>query len=197
MGLKRKRSAVDFSPASSSGASFAPSSRGSQSPTPTPVGFRAAMDVGGPHLGDCILGLNAAAGLSATDLGSRTRKRFRDNRPDERVIHENTLNKLFAAQRQQHHRNHHAPPQVSPPPPSSHKNHHQTSSPPDPTPAPVQRSTLHAFWSIPCAPSRLSRYAPQHQFPVGEAPVCEDCDAQLSSDDGMDINMGGGDGAFV
>lgn len=33
-------------------------------------------------------------------LNSRTRKRFRDNRPDENTIHQNTLSKLYSAQRQ-------------------------------------------------------------------------------------------------
>ena len=32
-------------------------------------------------------------------LGSRTRKRYRDDRPDEETIHENTLRKLYDAQR--------------------------------------------------------------------------------------------------
>jgi hypothetical protein len=33
-------------------------------------------------------------------FNSRTRKRFRDSRPDEQTIHQNTLSKLFSAQRQ-------------------------------------------------------------------------------------------------
>src|SRR2546423_956315 len=33
-------------------------------------------------------------------FNSRTRKRFRDSRPDEETIHQNTLSKLFSAQRQ-------------------------------------------------------------------------------------------------
>jgi hypothetical protein len=35
-------------------------------------------------------------------FNSRTRKRFRDSRPDEGTIHQNTLSKLFSAQRQHH-----------------------------------------------------------------------------------------------
>ncbi len=36
---------------------------------------------------------------NANHLNSRTRKRFRDNRPDESTIHQNTLSKLYSAQR--------------------------------------------------------------------------------------------------
>ncbi|GFF48299.1 hypothetical protein IFM46972_08514 [Aspergillus udagawae] len=35
-------------------------------------------------------------------LHSRTRKRFRDDRPDEKVVYENTLRWLFSAQKHQH-----------------------------------------------------------------------------------------------
>jgi hypothetical protein len=37
-------------------------------------------------------------------LNSRTRKRFRDNRPDETTIHQNTLSKLYSAQKYDHKR---------------------------------------------------------------------------------------------
>lgn len=40
--------------------------------------------------------------LSATDLNSRTQKRYRDNRPPESIIHAETMRKLFSAQRQPH-----------------------------------------------------------------------------------------------
>ncbi|TKX27104.1 hypothetical protein C1H76_0651 [Elsinoe australis] len=40
--------------------------------------------------------------LSATDLTSRTQKRYRDNRPPESIIHAETMRKLFSAQRQPH-----------------------------------------------------------------------------------------------
>lgn len=36
----------------------------------------------------------------SSSLNLRTRKRFRDNRPDAEVIHQNTISKLFNAQRQ-------------------------------------------------------------------------------------------------
>lgn len=50
--------------------------------------------------GDSPIRLWANARAPYLDL--RTRKRYRDGRPDEVIIHENTLKKLFDAQRQQH-----------------------------------------------------------------------------------------------
>lgn len=48
-----------------------------------------------------------AAGMlcdsTPSHMNSRTRKRFRDGRPDEEIIHQNTLQKLYAGQNQQQH----------------------------------------------------------------------------------------------
>lgn len=85
MGLKRKRS-IDESPVSVS--SYATSTPEAQSPTPLPDDYDGAMDL------DISTSFNFSKswnwrrkGVEGTDVGSRTRKRFRDNRPDERVIH--------------------------------------------------------------------------------------------------------------
>lgn len=89
MAMKRKRSS-DFSPASST-ASWS-SSRASQSPTPLSRTFHDAhsssMDIDRPIPSMPIASWNlGVCRLSSTDVNSRTRKRFRDNRPDEEIIH--------------------------------------------------------------------------------------------------------------
>ncbi|KAF2743651.1 hypothetical protein M011DRAFT_410084 [Sporormia fimetaria CBS 119925] len=112
-------------------------------------------------------------GLESADLGSRTRKRYRDNRPDEREIHETTLQKLFSAQR-------HLPDPIistSPPPPCVQ-------------PQPVQKSTLHAFWNIRAPPveppptlvSSLSQG-------TWDGTRCEECDAPLRNEIDGDVDM--------
>ncbi|TID22851.1 V-type proton ATPase catalytic subunit A [Venturia nashicola] len=109
-------------------------------------------------------------------LNSRTRKRARDNRPDEEKIHENTFQKLFSAQRQ---------PQIDIMP------SYTTCQPPTLPAAPVQKSTLHSFWSLPSAPP------PQRVFSATHSPGfensdfrCDDCDRELYQSErllGIDI----------
>ncbi|CAO2657127.1 Nn.00g032530.m01.CDS01 [Neocucurbitaria sp. VM-36] len=184
MALKRKRS-VDDSPLSIS--SFgAVSTPEAQSPTPFPHGFDGSMDLdvdtaSRPNAWDFM----SASRVKNSDWGNRTRKRFRDNRPDERAIHENTLNKLFAAQRQH--------PDASPIP-------SETLPPQQPSQAAVkpQKSTLHSFWKqLPAPPVQpLSFAVPtpvQQEMAQGR---CEDCDTLLRSDNesmdvDVDMDMGG------
>ncbi|KAF2192099.1 hypothetical protein K469DRAFT_716587 [Zopfia rhizophila CBS 207.26] len=175
MGLKRKRS-IDESPLSTS--SFTASTPEAQSPTPMPHQFDGAMDIDIESRFNANPSWNFHSGrLSSSDLNTRTRKRFRDNRPDERVIHENTISKLFSAQR-----NHpHAEPILS----DSH---------PQPQHAPVvQKSTLHSFWKLPAPPVQPPTIHIQHHQVAPQtwnAPRCEDCDTPLQSETvGMDVDM--------
>ncbi|KAF2102399.1 hypothetical protein NA57DRAFT_51980 [Rhizodiscina lignyota] len=168
MGLKRKRSDVNISPESIS--SFA-SSRISVSPTPG-GNDEMAIDVpvkAQPH----STWEWERRSASPWEVNSRTRKRFRDNRPDETTLHENTINKLFSAQREN--------PRASPVP--SHSSDISTSSI-------NQKSTLHSFWSLP-QPPRVSPSAAPHStgFDNPNLPRCEDCEAALGSSDGMDVDM--------
>jgi hypothetical protein len=86
MSCKRKRSADD-SPLSVS--SFgAVSTPGTQSPIPFPPNFHGSMQMDV----DCSARPNgwdfaSASRVKSGDWGNRTRKRFRDNRADERAIH--------------------------------------------------------------------------------------------------------------
>jgi hypothetical protein len=84
MGLKRKRS-MDQSPLSTS--SYTASTPEAQSPTPLPDNhFAMDMDIS-PRF-NMSRARDAHNGrVTSSDLGCRTRKRFRDNRPDESVIH--------------------------------------------------------------------------------------------------------------
>ena len=86
MGLKRKRT-VDDSPLSVS--SFgAVSTPEAQSPTPLPQGFDGAMDIDVTTLSRAdVWDFMSASRVKSSDWGNRTRKRVRDNRPDERAIH--------------------------------------------------------------------------------------------------------------
>ena len=130
---------------------------------------------------------------TSSQLHSRTRKRFRDNRPDESTIHgtpilpsllvlalptdfwtppETTYNKLFAAARS--------------PPPFSYSMSPSTSiSPARPQP-PQRQHSLHNFWSIPSSAPSVSD--PLTIVPSSVA-TCEDCEAPFD----VDVFMGGMD----
>ncbi|KAH7078676.1 hypothetical protein BKA63DRAFT_541454 [Paraphoma chrysanthemicola] len=179
MGFKRKRSADD-SPlsVSSYGTAWTPEA---QSPTPFPLGLDGAMDMD-VDVASRSNGWDfaSASRVKSSDWGNRTRKRFRDNRPDERAIHENTLQKLFAAQR-----NHPVPsPVPSDPTPSQQ---------PAVTFAKPQKSTLHSFWKqLPAPPVQAPIFSMQPPVqPIDtRLPCCEDCDSPLQSvNDSMDIDM--------
>ncbi|KAJ0359335.1 hypothetical protein COL154_008364 [Colletotrichum chrysophilum] len=108
-------------------------------------------------------------------LDSRTRKRFRDNRPSQEEVHQRTLQMLYSAQQQ------------------DQSMETELSSSPAPAPA-VARNTqksLHSFWNIKSAQPPVSRMAspPVHQRALSLT-SCEDCGADLGSADadGMDIN---------
>lgn len=126
-------------------------------------------------------------------LHSRTRKRYRDGRPEESQIHgtlpnvplalwhgfhtdsecavASTVQKLFSAQR--------AHPHASPLP-----SHPQTQDLPQD--APAQRSTLHSFWQLPQTSQLQVQHGTPAQMPQQEMVMCEGCDRVLVPEYGMD-----------
>ncbi|CAI0647383.1 unnamed protein product [Colletotrichum noveboracense] len=115
-------------------------------------------------------------------LDSRTRKRFRDNRPSQEEVHQRTLQMLYSAQQQ------------------DQNMENALSSSPAPAPA-VARNTqksLHSFWNIKSAQPPVSRTAspPVHQRALSPT-SCEDCGTELGTADadGMDIDGCEGDNA--
>ncbi|KAF2653548.1 hypothetical protein K491DRAFT_717942 [Lophiostoma macrostomum CBS 122681] len=186
--LKRKRS-MDLSPLSTS--SYTASTPEAQSPTPLPNNHLAMdMDISPRFNMSQAQEVRNGWGMSS----GRTRKRFRDNRPDESVVHENTLHKLYEAQRN--------PPatfQAAAPSTAIFLAHptygcgcHVPSAP-----KPKQKSTLHSFWNLPAPPVQP---APAQNQPLQMIPRCSDCDRQLISqteamNDDLDIDMDiGGNG---
>ncbi|GAB7358488.1 hypothetical protein MBLNU230_g2552t1 [Neophaeotheca triangularis] len=117
-----------------------------------------------------------------SDLNSRTRKRHRDNRPEEMEVYASTMQKLYEAQRTQH-SNQNPPSQIQPPPTIQHTYEHSSNQP--------QRSNLHSFWQI-------SRPPPSQNMPAMAATVestlgtlearCEDCEGPLRYGDAMEID---------
>ncbi|CAL3970151.1 unnamed protein product [Diplocarpon coronariae] len=133
-------------------------------------------------------------------FASRTRKRYRDNRPSESEVHQRTLSLLFSAQQK--------PQQASLPtsfrPSQSHLQEPVSSLPSSSRPS--QQSSLHSFWHGPMvSPTRQSSPSSDHCASAGCTPSelphmtsmfpatnCEDCDASLGqSADGaaMDVDM--------
>ncbi|KAH6620238.1 hypothetical protein C7974DRAFT_228734 [Boeremia exigua] len=175
MGIKRKH--LDDASHTSVSSFGAISTPDAQSPTHSPYGMDGTMDMEmdtevAPKMNGWDF--TRAHRVKPSDWGNRTRKRVRDNRPDNHTIHETTVHKLFLAQR--HHP--HASPVLAPTQPAI-----AVSKP--------QKSTLHSFWNISAPPAHapLFSYQTTHQDSM-QGPRCEDCDARLElEDDGMDIDM--------
>ncbi|KAL1305267.1 hypothetical protein AAFC00_002178 [Neodothiora populina] len=109
----------------------------------------------------------------AAHLNSRTRKRYRDNRPESEQVYATTITKLFGAQKEH--------PNASP---------IQSRDQPIRQQPPAQSSTLHYFWRLPSsATTSLRRNSPDSQsaFEPNSA-ACEDCDDSLRSADAMDLD---------
>jgi hypothetical protein len=184
MALKRKRSSITSASSSSSsdvGGTFysAPSPLSSMffaqsKPLSMPFGKRDAED----SL-DC-------------QLNSRTRKRYRDNRPDEQIIFgmsrysraadatqltdisqltANTISKLYDAQRR-------LPDTAAIPSPDTQMTPEFTQ--------PVQRNTLHSFWKV-NQPACATPSAVERSLGILEM-RCEDCDTALRSEDAMELD---------
>ncbi|KAF2486678.1 hypothetical protein BDY17DRAFT_291926 [Neohortaea acidophila] len=111
-------------------------------------------------------------------LNSRTRKRHRDDRPDEESVFASTLSRLYEAQR-------------------SLPKHEPAPSAPSRMVVdeePVQRSTLHSFWKIegaaPVPPTTHMAIDSGGSAPINPEMRCEDCDGTLRRDDVMDLDDG-------
>ena len=108
----------------------------------------------------------------ASNVNLRTRKRVRDNRPNEDAIHQNTLAKLFSAQRQ--------PESIAVAggslgvPPSAVASISQS------VPSPAQRN-LHSFFAISHQPTSVDHIVPTKPGLVAELiGACEDCGNTLN-----------------
>ncbi|KAF2755262.1 hypothetical protein EJ05DRAFT_479056 [Pseudovirgaria hyperparasitica] len=183
MGLKRKCSSLEISPTSSVSSRATDSTRTSQSPSPLPrFSNPFAMDIDQPIRSLPFAQWGASqhtSRISASDLGSRTRKRHRDNRPKQEIVHETTISKLFDAQK-------HLPdaaPVVSQPQLQPRLSNA------------AQKSTLHSFWAL---PKEAPRLASMHTVSFGQQQHCEDCDQALVVEEmmEMDIDMASG-GTFA
>jgi hypothetical protein len=87
MGLKRKRS-IDVSPSTSTSSFLSSPSRTSTSPCPDPDQYYNQMDIEAPIANTSFSSWgNTRHESFSSQLNSRTRKRFRDNRPDVEIIH--------------------------------------------------------------------------------------------------------------
>ena len=135
----------------------------------------------------------------STRLDSRTKKRHRDNRPDEQSIYgascwigaviqmstladvcrcaASTISRLYEAQRLH--------PRAEPLPPSQ---------PQATTIEPAQKSTLHSFWNISSSPQPPATVPmavdPSPNFVSNLDTRCEDCDGSLKQEDAMDLDDG-------
>ncbi|KAF2666916.1 hypothetical protein BT63DRAFT_481377 [Microthyrium microscopicum] len=172
MALKRKRSSCDVSPSSST-SSFSPPS---DPVSPTPVRQfpnAVSMDLD-TNMSFCSAGWTYDwEDDTRYGLNSRTRKRFRDNRPDEDVIHKNTLQKLFGAQKQ------------------TQDTTSAATSPLDSSSRTISRPqrTLHAFWTLPHQAMHFPTSTPELSTQTCLDDLrCNDCDGSLRDDNAMDID---------
>ncbi|KAF1824495.1 uncharacterized protein K489DRAFT_316840 [Dissoconium aciculare CBS 342.82] len=169
MALKRKRSSIT---SSSSASSSDAGSTCYSAPSPLSSIFYAQSKPSNiPYSkNDSFHGGNEEYS-SSCHLNSRTRKRYRDNRPDEQAIFATTISKLYDAQRR-------LPDATSIPSP-------QVQMTPEPS-QPTQRSTLHSFWKVNtpmCAPPSILGE------PLGvPGTSCEDCDVPLRDEGAMDLD---------
>lgn len=95
--------------------------------------------IASPNAADTVPGEFTSIDETPKYLNSRTRKRFRDNRPDDEIVYQNTLRWLFSAQQLPH-----------PDPPADE----DTSTEPLPLPETIdpRQQTLHRFFQ-PAQPS--------------------------------------------
>ncbi|KAL8807352.1 MAG: hypothetical protein Q9223_007797 [Gallowayella weberi] len=177
MSLKRKRSIDTFSPSSSTTSSLSPSSRNT-SPIAFPHTSRPyshEVDASSPT---DRLSMPLYPNHTSSNLHSRTKKRLRNNRPDDSEVFASTYDLLFSAARSAH---------LNPRPSSAlhHQQLHHTA------PQAPRQSSLHHFWTLPAPPTSNAIEAealpPPNQF-SGEK--CEDCDAPLPLSLMDDVAMG-------
>ncbi|KAI9879519.1 MAG: hypothetical protein M1830_008312 [Pleopsidium flavum] len=187
MAFKRKRSTSTFSPFSDS--SCASPSKRESSHSPTLFHTFCSSDITMAETTHQIDNWTMTiTEITPWHLHSRTRKRFRDSRPEESTVHKNTFQKLVSAQRSPSATPIPSLPQAPPSPsPSTSPTHH-----------PHPQTSLLSFWALPYRPtaSRPSPFTtPTSPTTVPEAPKCEDCDAPLTPTEAeaLDVEMGGTD----
>lgn len=189
MAYKRKRSESEESPPSSAAQS-------SRDPSSSPAPDVSMLDSTSQRPQ-----ANPWTNTTASHLDSRTRKRYRDNRPDDRTIHgwaspnfsciprsmrlttssENTYNMLFAAAR-------------SPPQSRKEMAFPATADPVQPLPPQRQHSSLHDYWTIASPPPPIEVSHPDAPASSFSA-VCEDCESPIATSnidtsmDGVDIDV--------
>ena len=195
MGIKRKRSFESYSPSSSS-ISMASAHSGPVSPSPSWYSKDSMMEIDSIQpIASPVRQIQSWALDAVMDWNSRTRKRWRDNRPDEETIHsekqsrvrdqatqaneecaESTIDKLFSAQRYK--------PDASPVMSSW--------TVPKDMAAKTQQATLHSFWNLPSQTITKSTFSSScsSQHP-GEILQCVDCNRELGigRDTGMDADV--------
>ncbi|KAK7547647.1 hypothetical protein IWX50DRAFT_666539 [Phyllosticta citricarpa] len=123
------------------------------------------------------------------NISGRNLKRFRDDRPDERIIHaESTLRRLYDAQRHVSAPN--APSETDISAPGAPVSVSVAAQFPQQQLVPVQKSTLHQFWHI----SKPPVQPPDTSIPAAAlkdtaALRCDDCDVSLVGYYGVGMNM--------
>ncbi|KAI9797071.1 MAG: hypothetical protein M1833_005676 [Piccolia ochrophora] len=180
MTLKRKRStSMLHSPytsqtagslMSSSSPTHALAARGRPSDGTSPISDDTSIDVDMTMTVDDERARTTMFDVTPPHLNSRSRKRWRDGRPADDVVHEYTLRVLFAAQTR--------PSQLRMPSCGSGLGETGRTSTPNPAPSPVQKTSLHAFWDLPPPPPEQVLSRPTRND-FGEL-RCEDCDGPLS-----------------
>lgn len=188
--LKRKRSSAAFSsPGDMMTSSFPQWNDGSSR---LPLFFPQSKPLD-PMRSEPSRDWKVQAETESPHLNSRTRKRYRDNRPNEEQVHgmclryaindrrlicrtaASTMNKLLNAQREHPD----AAPILSQPTPVRQQHA-------------LQKSTLHSFWQLPKHSTAITPHVERmHVLPSQSHPsalVCDDCDRALTSPDAMDID---------
>lgn len=131
---------------------------------------------------------SSASTINISGPNPRTRKRYRDNRPDVNMIHQNTLAKLYNAQKAE--QSAHSDLQK----PLSSLANNTVSQREDHQHAPVQKS-LHSFFNIRQPQPTMSNSAPPVQHGQDQADLCSGCGNHLinglagpSGDDMMEVD---------
>ncbi|KAG7002274.1 sphingolipid long chain base-responsive protein PIL1 [Physcia stellaris] len=190
MAIKRKRSS-NFSPSDATAFSrdhpFSPTNDSTDEDAPMSDSYHNASVPRYPWTPDASP--PSSANSIDKHLHSRTRKRFRNSRPSEETVHENTYSLLFAAAR--------SPTPNVPPRPKPSPIQSASSSSTSTSSQPRTQSSLNAFWQhLPPAPAPTSPPPPPPHTTV-PMPRCEDCDLCLyppsSPPASADVDMSGMD----
>ncbi|KAB8336795.1 hypothetical protein FH972_021104 [Carpinus fangiana] len=123
----------------------------------SPPSFSSLHTLHGPARHMDEVSSNRPGSLSG-DMNSRTQKRYRDNRPDEAIIHQNTLSMMYTAAYHDTSSMVHDDGQMSL---DSDAQFQAWSTPL--SPLPVQKTTLHNFWQIKSTPGRTQNDRPEAQ----------------------------------